>query len=384
MPSADVRVRRNTGHRANLRECLLVTQSGHLAPTSDPHNMASSAGQCDRLQSSVRRGRSMRRRDFIALVGGSAAAWPLAARAQQSGQMRRIGVLMPLARDNPEAQARITAFLEALQKLGWTEGRNLQIEYRWGSGNLQKAAAELVASSPDVIFATATPAVAALQQATRSVPIVFAQVGDPVSGGFVDSLAKPGGNITGFTPIDYGIGAKWAELLKEIAPSVTHVGVIRDPTSTASIGHFAAIQSAARTLGLEVSALGGRDARDIERTVSEFAGGSNRGLIAVASPLTTNTRALIISLAARHRLPAVYSYRFFVTDGGLISYGPDTVDPSRQAAGYVDRILKGEKPADLPVQSATKYELVINLKTAKALGLTVPPSLLSRADEILE
>jgi putative ABC transport system substrate-binding protein len=271
-----------------------------------------------------------------------------------------------------------------LQKLGWTEGRNLQIEYRWGSGDLQKAAAELVASSPDVIFANGTQPVAALQQATRSVPIIFAQVADPVSGGFVDSLAKPGGNITGFTNIDYGMAAKWVELLKEIAPYVTHVGVIRDPTNTASIGLLAAIQSAARTLGLEVSPLGGRDAGDIERTVTEFAGGSNRGLIASAIPFTANNRDLIISLASRHRLPAVYGFRFFVADGGLISYGADPYDQNRQAAGYVDRILKGEKPADLPVQSATKYELVINLKTAKALGLTVPPSLLSRADEIIE
>src|SRR6516165_4747863 len=222
----------------------------------------------------------MRRRDFITLVGGSAAAWPLAARAQQSGQMRRIGVLMPYARDNSEGQARITAFLQALQKLGWTEGRNLQIEHRWETGDLHKAAAELVALSPDVIFANSTQAVAALQQATRSVPIVFANVADPVSGGFVASLAKPGGNITGFAVYDYGMAAKWVELLKEIAPFVTHVGVIRDPTTTVSIGQLGVIQSAARTLGLEVSPLGGRDARDIQRTVTEFAGGSNRGLIA--------------------------------------------------------------------------------------------------------
>jgi putative tryptophan/tyrosine transport system substrate-binding protein len=325
----------------------------------------------------------MRRRDFITLVGGSAVAWPLALRAQQSGQMRRIGVLMPFAKDNSEGQARITAFLQALQKLGWSEGRNLHIEYRWDTGDLQKAAAELVALSPDVIFAANTPPVAALQQATRSVPIVFANVLDPVGGGFVASLAKPGGNITGFSNYDYGMGAKWVELLKEIAPYVTHVGVIRDPTVTANIGLLATIQSAARTLGLEVSALGGRDATDIEQTVTEFAGGSNRGLIAVGT-LSTNNRDLIISLAARHRLPAVYQARYYVTDGGLISYGPDPIDRHRQAAGYMDRILKGEKPADLPVQSPTKFELVINLKTAKALGLTVPHSLLSRADEIIE
>jgi putative ABC transport system substrate-binding protein len=326
----------------------------------------------------------MRRRDFITLIGSSAAAWPLAARAQQSGQMRRIGVLTTLAKDNSVGQARVAAFVQGLQKLGWTEGRNLQIEYRWETGNLRKAATELVALSPDVIFAINTPAVAALQQATRSVPIVFANVADPVSGGFVDSLAKPGGNITGFAVFDYGMGAKWVELLKEIAPDVTHVGVIRDPTNISSIGLLAAIQSAARLSGLDVSPLGGRDAGDIERTITEFAGGSNRGLIAVATPLLANHRDLIISLAARHRLPAVYGFRFYVTDGGLISYGNDLIDQSRQAAGYVDRILKGEKPADLPVQGATKFELVINLKTAKALGLTVPPSLLSRADEIIE
>jgi len=326
----------------------------------------------------------MRRREFITLLGSTATAWPLASRAQQPEQVRRIGVLMPFARENSEGQARITAFLQGLQKLGWSEGRNLQIEYRWGSGDLQKAAAELVALSPDVIFTSTTQAVAALQQATRSIPIVFAQVSDPVSGGFVASLAKPGGNITGFTNYDYGMGAKWVELLKEIAPNVTHVGVIRDPTATVSIGQLAAIQSAARTLGFEVSPLGGRDARGIEQTVTEFAGGSNRGLIATGGSLSLNNRDLIISLAARHRLPAVYAFRSWVTEGGLISYGADPIDQNRQGAGYVDRILKGEKPADLPVQSATKYELVINLTTAKALGLTVPASLLSRADEIIE
>jgi putative ABC transport system substrate-binding protein len=325
----------------------------------------------------------MRRREFITLVG-TAVAWPVVARGQQSEQMRRIGVLMLFAKDNPETQARITAFLQGLQKLGWIEGRNLQIEYRWGSGDPQKAATELVGLSPDVIFANSTPAVAALQQATRSVPIVFAQVADPVSAGFVASLAKPGGNITGFAAIDYTVGAKWVELLKEIAPYVTHVGVIRDPTTTGSIAQLAAIQSAAGMFGLEVSPLGGRDARDIEQTVTEFAGGSNRGLIATGTPLSTSNSDLIISLAARHRLPAVYPYRLWAADGGLISYGPDPVDQNRQAAGYVDRILKGEKPADLPVQSATKYELVINLKAAKAIGLTVPPSLLSRVDEIIE
>jgi len=326
----------------------------------------------------------MRRRQFITLLGGAAAAWPLAAHAQQNERMRRIGVLMPFTKDNPEGRARTAAFLQELQKLGWTEGRNLQIEYRGDTDDLRKAAIELVTSSPDVILGNGTPAVAALQQATRTVPIVFASVADPVSGGFVASLAKPGGNITGFTNVDYGIGAKYLELLKEIAPHVTRVGVIRDPTSTASIGQLGAIQTAAQSFGLEVSPLGGRDARDIEQTVTEFARGSNCGLITVGSPLIVNNRALIISLAARHRLPAVYPFRSFVDAGGLISYGPDPVDQFRQAAGYVDRILKGEEPAELPVQSATKFELVINLKTAKALGITVPPALLARAEEMIE
>jgi len=326
----------------------------------------------------------MRRRDFIKMIGGGAAAWPLVARAQQAERMRRVGVLMPFAKDNPDGQARVAAFLRELQQLGWTEGGNIQIEYRWDTGDLRKAATELVTLSPDVILASSTPSVAALQQATRTVPVVFAQVADPVSAGFVASLAKPGGNMTGFTPIDYEIGVKWLEILKEIAPNLTRVGVIRDPTSTSSIGVLAAIQSVARTFRVEVSALGGRDAKDIERTVSEFARESNCGLIAVGSPLVINNRDLIISLAARHQLPTTYPFRSFVANGGLICYGPDPIDLHRQAAGYVDRILKGEKPADLPVQAATKFEMVINLKTAKGLGLTVPPSLLAQANEVIE
>jgi putative ABC transport system substrate-binding protein len=326
----------------------------------------------------------MRRREFITLIGGAAAAWPLASGAQQPERMRRIGVLMPFAKDNPEGLARIAAFVKELQQLGWTDGRNIQIEYRWDTGDLRKVATELVTLSPDVILASATPAVAALQQATRTVPIVFTQVADPVSAGFVASLAKPGGNTTGFTNIDYDIGAKWLELLKEIAPHVTRVGVIRDPTTTSGIGQFAAVQSVARMFGVEVSPLGGRDAKDIENTVTDFVRGSNCGLIVVATPLASNNRNLIISLAARHRLPAVYPFRSYVADGGLISYGSDSVDPHRQAAAYVDRILKGEKPADLPVQAATRFELVINLKTAKALSLNVPSSVLSRANEIIE
>ena len=309
---------------------------------------------------------------------------PLIAQAQQSERTRRIGVLMPFPKDNPEGQTRIAAFLQELQQLGWIDGRNLQIEYRWETGDIRKAAMELVALSPDVILASTTPALAALQPATRTVPIVFTQVADPVSAGFVASMAQPGGNITGFTNIEYGIGAKWLELLKEIAPRVTRVGVIRDPAVTASIGQFGAIQSVARSFGVELIALGGRDARELENNITEFARGSNCGLITVAVPLTVNNSSLIISLAARHRLPATYPFRFFVANGGLVSYGPDTIDPYRRAAGYVDRILKGEKPAGMPVQAPTKYELVINLKTAKALGLSVPLSLQQRADEVIE
>ena len=327
-------------------------------------------------------GTDMKRRKFIALIGG-AVAMPLAVWAQQNERIRRLGVLLPFAKDGPES-VRVEAFLQELQRLGWTDGRNLQIEYRWETSDLQKAAMELVALSPDVILVSTTPALSSMHQATRTVPIVFTQVADPVSAGFVASMAKPGGNITGFTLFDYEIGAKWLGLLKEIAPNVTRVGVIREPTSTSSIGQFGATQSAARLLKVEVSPLGGQDSKDIERTVTEFARGSNCGLISLASPLIINNRNLIISLAARHRLPAVYPFPSYGADGALICYGPDPIDPHRKAAGYVDRILKGEKPADLPVQAAIKFELVINLKTAKALGLTVPPTLLERADEVIE
>jgi len=292
-------------------------------------------------------------------------------------------VLQPFAIDTPE-KVRVEAFVQELQRLGWTDGRNLQIDYRWETRDLRKAAMELVALSPHVILVSTTPAVSAMLQVTKTVPIVFTQVADPVSAGFVASQAKPGGNTTGFTVFDYEIGAKWLELLKEIAPNLMRVGVIRDPTGTTGIGQLAAVQSAARVFRVEVIPLGGQDGKDIERTVTEFARGSNCGLIATASPLLNNNRDLIISLAARHRLPATYPFRSFVADGGLIGYGPDPIDQHRQAAGYVDRILKGEKPADLPVQAATKFELVINLKTAKTLGLTVPSSLLSRADEVIE
>ena len=325
----------------------------------------------------------MKRREFIALIGG-AATMPLVAQAQQSERPRRIGVLMPFAMDNPEGQARVAALRQGLQQLGWTEGRNLQMEYRSETGDLRKAAAELVMLSPDVIVASSTPALAALQQATRTLPIVFAQVADPVSAGFVASMARPGGNITGFTNIEYSIGAKWLELLKEIAPHVTRVGVIRDPASTTSIGQLGAVQSVARSFGVELQPLGGQDAKELENNITEFARGSNCGLITLAVPLSANNGNLIIALAVRHRLPATYPFRFFVADGGLVSYGPDTIDPHRRAAGYVDRILKGEKPADMPVQAPTKFELVINLKTAKTLGLNIPLSLQQRADEVIE
>jgi ABC-type uncharacterized transport system substrate-binding protein len=324
----------------------------------------------------------MKRRNFIGLLGG-AIAFPFAAHAQQDKGVRRIGVLQPFAIDSPE-KPRVEAFLQELQRLGWTDGRNLQIEYRWETSDLRKAAMELLAWSPEVILVSSTQAMTPMQQATKTVPIVFTQVADPVSAGFVASLAKPGGNITGFTVFEYEIGAKWLELLKEIAPNLARVGVIRDPNVSASIGQLAAIQSAARLSRVEVSPLGGQDGKDIERSVTEFARGSNCGLIAVASPLINNNSNLIISLAAQHRLPATYPWRSFVAEGGLICYGPDPIDAHRKAAGYVDRILKGEKPADLPVQAPTKYETVVNLKTAKALGLTIPSSLLARVDEIIE
>jgi putative tryptophan/tyrosine transport system substrate-binding protein len=330
----------------------------------------------------------MRRREFITLLGGTAAAWPLAARAQQPAiPLRRIGVFLNLAADDPEGQARLTAFVQGLQQFGWTDGRNVRIVTRWGAGDvdrIRRNARELIALAPDVILATTSQTVAALQQATRTVPIVFASVVDPVGGGFVDSLAQPGGNTTGFTLFEYGLSGKWPELLKQIAPSVTRAAVLRDATLTTSVGQFAVIQAVAPSLGLEVSPVGVRDAGEIERAVTVFGRGSNGGLIVTGGPLTVVHRDLIVTLAARHRLAAVYPFRYFATSGGLISYGPDSIDPYRRAAGYVDRILKGEKPADLPVQAPTKYELVINLKTAKALGLEIPPTLLARADEVIE
>jgi putative tryptophan/tyrosine transport system substrate-binding protein len=328
----------------------------------------------------------VRRREFITLLGG-AAAWPLVARAQQTDRVRRIGVLMNLAADDPESQRRMTAFVQGLQQLGWTDGRNVRIETRWGAADVDRFrsyAAELVALAPDVILASGHPSVVALQQATRTVPIVFLQVVDPVGAGFVASLARPGGNATGFTVFEYSISGKWLELLKEVAPSVTRAAIIRDAAITAGTGQFAAIQAVAPSLGIEVSPIGVRDAGEIERAIGAFAHSSNGGLIVTGSALAAVHRDLIVTLAARHKLPAVYSFRYFATVGGLISYGPDSMDPYRRAAGYVDRILKGERPADLPVQAPTKFELVINLKTAKALGLEVPATLLARADEVIE
>jgi putative ABC transport system substrate-binding protein len=329
----------------------------------------------------------MRRRDFITLLGGAAAAWPLAARAQQPERMRRIGVLMTAVADDPESLARVGAFLQRLQELGWTGGRNVRIEYRWGAGNaerIRKSAAELVASAPDVILANGTSAMGPLQQVTRTLPIVFVNVSDPVSSGFVASLARPGSNATGFSSVEYSFGGKLVELLKQIAPRVARAAVIRDPSSPSGSGQLGAIQAVGPFVGVGVSAIDARNADEIERAVSDFARDSNSGLIVPAGTPAILHRELIITLAAKHRLPAVYQGRFFTADGGLASYGPDSIDPYRQAAGYVDRILKGEKPADLPVQAPIKYELVINLKTAKALGIDVPPSLLIRADEVIE
>jgi putative ABC transport system substrate-binding protein len=330
----------------------------------------------------------MRRREFITLVGGSVAAWPLVARAEQPERMRRIGVLMASAADDSESQARIAGFLQALQQLGWADGRNVRIDTRWATTNpddIRRHAAELVALAPDVILAaTGTVTVVALLQATRTVPIVFVAVIDPVGAGFVTSLARPGGSATGFTIFEYGMSGKWLELLKAIAPSVTRAAVLRDPAIASGIGQFAGVQTVAPSLGVELSPVDVRDAGEIERGVMAFVRSSNGGLIVTSSALATRHRDLIIALAAGHRLPAVYPYRYFVTAGGLISYGPNSIDGYRRAAGYVDRILKGEKPADLPVQAPTKYELVINLNTAKALGLEVPVSLLGRADEVIE
>jgi putative ABC transport system substrate-binding protein len=329
----------------------------------------------------------MRRRDFVTGIAGSAAAWSLAVRAQQPERVRRIGLLTSLAADDPQSRARIAAFLQDLQQLGWADGRNLRIDYRWGANDAERNrsyAAELIALAPDVVVAGGSEAVATFQQATRNVPIVFVSVADPVGAGFVDSLSRPGGNATGFLLLEYGISPKWLELLKQIASDVTRVAVIRDATIASGIGQFGAIQAVASSFGVEVSPIGVRDALEIERAVTAFAQRPNGGMVVVSTPAAVFHRDLIVSLAARHWLPAVYPLRLYVTAGGLISYGADPIDQYRRAAGYVDRILKGEKPADLPVQAPTKYELVINLKTARTLGVDVPPMLLARADEVIE
>ena len=329
----------------------------------------------------------MKRREFITLLGGAAATWPLEASAQQPERMRRIGVLTTLSADDPEAQSRHTAFVQELQALGWTAGRNVQIDVRWAASNVERArkpAAELLALAPDVILTSGGSPLVASQQATRTVPIVFTQLTDPVGSGFVESLARPGANVTGFTLFEFNTSGKWLELLKEIAPHLTRVAVLRDVALPSGMGQFASIQSAAAPLAIELRPVGVRDADEIERGITAFAQSGPGGLVVTSGAHANLHRELIIRLAAQHRLPAVYSFRRIVTGGGLMSYGSDATDAYRRAAGYVDRILKGEKPADLPVQAPTKYELVINLKTAKALGLDVPPSLLARADEVIE
>ena len=329
----------------------------------------------------------MRRREVITLIGGAAAAWPLAARAQQPEQMRRIGVLMNRAADDPEGQASVAAFQQALQQLGWSDGRNVRIDIRWSHNDVdldRKYAAELIALAPDILLAAGTLSVTALQRVTHTLPIVFVGVSDPVGAGVVDSLARPGGNVTGFMIFEYSMSGKWLELLKQIAPSVTRAAVLRDAVNPAGIAQFGAIQATAQSLGVEVNPVSIRDAGEIERAVAAFAHSANGGLIVTPSAGTSVHQDLIIALAARHKLPAVYAFRANVTGGGLISYGPDLVGQYRPAAGYVDRILKGEKPADLPVQAPTKFELVVNLKTAKALGLDVPTAVLARADQVIE
>ena len=328
----------------------------------------------------------LKRRQFITLLAGTA-AWPLVARAQQPERMRRIGVLMNWAADDPQGLTRLAGFQQALQQLGWTDGRNVRIDIRWHENDADRArtyAQELIALAPDIFLADGTVSVGALQHVARALPIVFADVADPVGAGFVDSLSRPGGNITGFMVFEYGFSGKWLELLKQIAPQVTRAAVIRDPALVAGTAQFSAIQAVAPALGVEVTPIGVHDIGVIERAVEAFARSANGGLIVTAAAPSTVTRDLIITLAARHKLPAVYPFRDMVTAGGLVSYGADQIDLYRRAAGYIDRILKGEKPADLPVQAPTKYELVINLKTAKAIGLDVPATVLARADEVIE
>jgi putative ABC transport system substrate-binding protein len=326
------------------------------------------------------------RREFITVLGGAAAAWPIAGEAQEPERVRRIGVLMNVPADDPKGQVRLTAFSHRLRELGWTDGGNLRIEHRWGAGNAdlyRTSAAELVALSPDAILAATSPAVLALRQVSRIVPIVFVGVIDPVGSGLIASLPRPGGNATGLTIFEYAISAKWLELLREIAPRVTRAAVLRDAAIASGIGQFAAIQATA-PIGMELSAIDTRDTVGIELAIASFAREPNGGLIITAGDLTVNHPETIATFAGRYNVPAVYPFRFFADSGGLISYGPDVIDTYRRAATYVDRILRGEKPADLPVQAPTKYELVINLKTARALGLEVPSTLLARADEVIE
>lgn len=327
----------------------------------------------------------MRRRGFIGLIGG-AAAWPVLARAQPAGRMRRIAILLDLP-ENDASRQRVVAFVQGLADQGWREGRDVRIDIRWGANSPEssrKLAAELLALEPDIVLTSASGATAAMRQASATIPVVFVLVTDPVGAGFVDSLARPGGNLTGFTLFEYSIAGKWLELLKEIAPTVRRVAVLRDVGVAAGSGQFGAIQAAASSLGVELRPLGVSDAQEIERGISAFASGPNDGLIVTASPLASVHREKIIALAAQHRLPSVFAYRHFVAAGGLAAYGPDLLSPMARAASYVSRILKGEKAADLPVQAPTRYELVVNLRTAKALGLTVPPTLLARADEVIE
>ena len=327
------------------------------------------------------------RREFIATLSGAAATWPLSAHAQQGERMRRVGLLNGTGADDPQGRADVAAFMEGLQKLGWTDGRNVRFDIRWAAGSIadvRKYAVELVALAPDVIMANGSAAMGPLLEATRTVPIVFAIVPDPVGAGFVQSLSRPGGNATGFMMFEYGLSGKWLELLKEIAPGVTRAVIIRDPSIAAGIGQFAIIESVAPSVGVDVTPVDVRDPAEIERAVAAFAQSANGGLILTASPLSAIYRDRVIKLAARYKLPAVYDNRLYVAAGGLISYGPDFPDQFRGAAGYVDRILKGKKPADLPVEAPTKYELVVNLKTAKALGLAVPQSILARGDEVIE
>jgi len=329
----------------------------------------------------------MRRRDFLTVLGGAVGAWPVATRAQQPGGLRRIGVMVPAAADDQEYQSRVAAFLQQLGGLGWTVGRNVRIEIRWSGGDaevIRRHAAEVLEFAPDVIFANGSLPLVALQKMTRTVPLVFAAIVDPVGAGYVASLARPGGNVTGFINYEYSLTAKWVELLKEVAPDVKRVAVLRDPSAASGSGQFGVVQAMGAVLGVEASPIDPRQRAEIERAVTAFASVPNGALIATPSAFVTIHRDLIIALAAQHRLPAVYPFRYFVPAGGLISYGPDILDQFRRAAGYVDRILKGEKPADLPVQAPTKYELAVNLKTAKPLGLDIPATVLARADEVIE